>query len=78
MSARTNGIQTSSRSRHDALARTARGVGALGFAIAFGLGAVPACVAGQLGSVDLVSRPDGQLLSDIEGRPRWVVEPGQE
>ncbi len=65
---------------HHALARTARAVGALGLAIALGLGAVPACAAGQLGSVDLVSRPDGQLLSAYpkDGR-RWVVgTPGQE
>jgi len=80
MAARNQGIQPPSRSRHHALARNARAAGALGFAIALGLGAVPACVAGQLGSVDLVSRPDGQLLSVYpkDGR-RWVVgTPGQE
>ncbi len=80
MAARTNGIQAPSRSRHHALARSARGVGAVGLAIALGLGAVPACIAGHLGSVDLVSRPDGQLLSayPMDGR-RWVVgTPGQE
>ena len=80
MAARTHGIQSPSRSTHNALARNARAVGALGLAIALGLGTVPACVAGQLGSVDLVSRPDGQVLSAYpkEGR-RWVVgTPGQE
>jgi hypothetical protein len=80
MTARTQGIQLPSRSRHHALARNARTVGALGLAIALGLGAAPACVAGQLGSVDLISRPDGQLLSVYpkDGR-RWVVgTPGQE
>jgi len=80
MAACTHGIKPPSRSLHPALARNARAVGALGFAIALGLGAVPACVAGQLGSVDLVSRPDGQLLSVYpkDGR-RWVVgTPGQE
>jgi hypothetical protein len=80
MAACTPGIQCPSRSTHHALARNARAVGTLGLAIALGLGAVPACVAGQLGSVDLVSRPDGQLLSVYpkDGR-RWVVgTPGQE
>jgi len=80
MAARTNGIQTPFRSTHPILAGTVRKAGALGLAIALGLGAVPACVAGQLGSVDLVSRPDGRALSIYpkDGR-RWVVgTPGQE
>jgi hypothetical protein len=80
MAALTCGTQAPIHSTHHPLAGTLRGVGALGLAIALGLGAVPACVAGQLGSVALVSRPDGQLLSVYpkDGR-RWVVgTPGQE
>jgi hypothetical protein len=80
MAARAHGIQPPSSVTHHAFVRTARGVGAIGFAIVLGLGVVPACAAGQLGSVDLVSRPDGQLLSAYpkDGR-RWVVgTPGQE
>jgi hypothetical protein len=80
MIARARGIQLPFNSTRPGLACTLRRVGALGFAVALGLGAVPACVAGQLGSVALVSRPDGQLLSVYpkDGR-RWVVgTPGQE
>ena len=80
MAARTRGIQSPIHSTHQALASTLRAVGALGLAIALGLGAVPACATGQLGSVDLVSRPDGRALSMYpkDGR-RWVVgTPGQE
>jgi hypothetical protein len=80
MAARTHGIQPPFNSARPVLACAARGGGAFGLAIALALGAVPACAAGQLGSVDLVSRPDGQVLSAYpkDGR-RWVVgTPGQE
>ena len=56
------------------------GSAALVLAIALGLGAVPACATAQLGSVDLVSRPDGRALSVYpkDGR-HWVVgTPGLE
>ena len=80
MATRARDIHPPFRIRHSALANAVRGVGALGLAVALGLGAVPACVAGQLGSVDVVTRPDGRVLSvhSKEGR-HWVVgTPGQE
>jgi hypothetical protein len=55
-------------------------VAALGLAVALALGAAPAAAVGQLGSVDLVSRPDGRTLAVYakDGR-NWVVgTPGQE
>jgi hypothetical protein len=80
MTAPTHGIESSLLGTQRRLAITVRSVAALGLAMALGLGTVSACTAGQLGSLDLVSRPDGQLLSAYlkDGR-RWVVgTPGQE
>ncbi len=80
MAAPTHGIEFSLPGTHRCRAITVRRVGALGLAMALGLGTVSACAAGQLGSVELVSRPDGRLLSGYpkDGR-RWVVgTPGQE
>ena len=74
MAARTHGTQSPFHSTHPALASAVRGVGALGFAIALGLAAAPAGAVGQLGSIDLVSRPEGRVLPVYakDGR-HWVV-----
>ena len=66
--------------RRRGLAGAMRGIGVLGLAAGLGLGAAPALAGWPLGSVELVSRPDGRLLSVYpkDGR-RWVVgTPGQE
>jgi hypothetical protein len=73
------GRQPPFRPRYPTIANAVHRVGAFGFAMALGLGAAHAC-AGQLGSIDVVSRPDGRALSVYpkDGR-RWVVgTPGQE
>ena len=80
MAARTHDIHSPLDIPHRAAARTAHGIATLALTVALGLGAAPASATGQLGSVDLVSRPDGRALSVYpkDGR-HWVVgTPGQE
>ncbi len=80
MATRTPGIQPPCATRDRTFHSAARGIGALGLSLALGLGTVPACAGGRLGNIDLVSRPDGGVLSVYpkDGR-RWVVgAPGQE
>ena len=62
------------------LAGAAREIATLGFAVGLALGTTSACAVGQLGSIDLVARPDGRVLPvyAADGRS-WVVgTPGQE
>jgi hypothetical protein len=80
MAARTHDINPSFHTGHRHAAKTACAVGTVALGLAVGLGAAPAGAVGQLGSIDLVSRPDGRVLSVYpkDGR-HWVVgSPGQE
>ena len=58
----------------------ARRAGALALAIALALGAGSAFAGGQLGSIDVVTRPDGRVLPVYgkDGRSFVVGTPGQE
>ena len=68
------------RARRDDGKRPAFALSAAGLAVALALGVAPAAMAGQLGNVELVSRPDGRALTVYprDGR-NWVIgTPGQE
>jgi hypothetical protein len=80
MAARTHGIESPILGTRRRLGITVGKVGTLGLAMALGLGAASACAAGHLGSVEIVSRPDGRLLPAYpKDGQRWVVgTPGQE
>ena len=80
MATRTRFINQHFHTRCGNVARPAFAVAAAGLAVALTLAATPAAAVGQLGSVDLVSRPDGRTLPVYpkDGR-HWVVgTPGQE
>ena len=58
------------RIRRRGLADAMRSIGVLGLAVGLGLSAAPSRAGGPLGSVDLVTRPDGQRAAGLpEGRP---------
>jgi len=78
MAAIDRSTTSKSRTRRDPKPRPALAAAALAAALA--LNAAPAHAVGQLGSIDLVTRPDGRVLPVHERDGRyWVVgTPGQE
>ena len=80
MATRTRNINPNSYAHRDEGKRNAFALAAAALAVALTLGVAPAAIAGQLGNIELVSRPDGRTLTVYprDGR-NWVVgTPGQE
>lgn len=80
MAARTRNSKSAIHAQRNNGAKPTFALAAAGLAVALALGVVPAAAAGQLGSVDIVTRPDGQVLPVYakDGR-NWVVgTPSQE
>ena len=80
MATRTRNIIPHFHSRRDEDKRPAFALAAAALAVTLTLGVAPAAKAGQLGNVELLSRPDGRTLTVYprDGR-NWVVgTPGQE
>ena len=80
MATRTRSINQHFHTRCGGRIRPAFAVAAAGITVALALAAAPAAAVGQMGNVDIVSRPEGHVLPVYpkDGR-NWVVgTPGQE